>query len=280
MRLSSTRVLGHGDVTQDDGGDASNEDGSLLPNRPRRHILITGGFGSLGKHVARDLLIGLSAGYSTGVKPQAWNTGDEAGAKEEDIHITILDVKDRSGELNFLLQAASVNSGPKIKGTDPRTQAFTSSERSVDSFKRAGKLRILVGDVRDAELMATVLARDGTSVTQSGTQQAAALLNAKLGRVGKGSQHLTTTVRIPPVTGIIHLASYSPSACRLNPRDCEDVETTGMQTILSALENAESKTPKRAGDEAPRKPERERPWVVVPRRQDLWDEVSAKRVET
>jgi hypothetical protein len=270
-------VLGHGDAAQDDAGEIAAEDGSLLPNRPRRHILITGGFGSLGKHVARDLLLGLSAGYSTGTKSGSWNTDGDSAGKQEDIHITILDVKDRSGELNFLLQAASVSTGPKIKGTDPRTQAFTSSERSVDSFKRAGKLRIIIGDVRDSDLMSTVLAPEGTSVTQSGAQQAAALLNAKLGRVGQGSQHLTMTVRIPPVTGIIHLASYSPNACGLNPRDCENVETVGMNNILNALESTASKNPKRDEEEAMRKVERERPWIVVPRRQGVWDEVSVQQ---
>lgn len=201
--------------------------------------------------------------------------GSGTGAsKEEDILVTILDVKDRTPELNFLLQSAPIDKGPKIKGTDPRTQAFTSSERSVDNFKRAGKLRTLVGDVRDPQLMAKILAAGGTTVTQTGTQQAAALLNAKLGRPNaKGSNHLTTTIVIPPVSGIIHLASYSPKACRLNPSDCANVEEGGMNAILKVLER--EGLDKAATLEGQKKVIAERPWVVVPRRGNAWEEVSA-----
>lgn len=199
--------------------------------------------------------------------------GSSPGKGEEDILVTILDVQDRTPELNFLLQSAPIDKGPKIKGTDPRTQAFTSSERSVDNFKRAGKLRTLVGDVRDAALMKSVLASGGTTVVQTATQQETALLNAaRIGRPGAkgGNNHLTTTVHIPPVSGIIHLAAYAPKACRMNPADCKNVEEQGMKTILDILkrESDEDKKPAKVGASI------ERPWMVVPRRAGAWEEVS------
>ncbi|KAK4058870.1 hypothetical protein OIO90_000316 [Microbotryomycetes sp. JL221] len=236
IKLSSTRVLGHGEPQQDNLRSAD-EDEDEVAQRPRRHILVTGGFGSIGKHVVRDLLLGPAVASGS-----AWSSKSsdvdfvEEDDREEDILITILDVRDRTPELNFLLQAAPFK-GPRVKGTDPRTQAFSAQERSVDSFRRSGKLRTIVGDVRDKELMETILSPTGTTITQTGTQQAAALLNAKLGRVGQGSQHLTTTVVVPPVSGIIHLAAYSPSACRQNPTDCEDVESKGARVILDRLEH-------------------------------------------
>lgn len=259
-------MLGHG---QNEDA-AADDDGEMVSSRPRRHILVTGGFGSLGKFVVRDMLLGLSS-PSTTAKSDLDDWAADDASKEEDILVTILDVKDRTAELNFLLQSAPLEKGPKIKGTDPRAQAFTSSERSVDNFKRAGKLRVLVGDVRDKELMASVLVAGGTTMTEmGGNQAAAAALNAKLGRpkLGKGS-HQTTTTFIPPVSGIIHLASYSPAACRLNPADCESVETEGMTAMLDVLERKGlEKTGKDGKTQIV-----DRPWVVVPRRADNWEEV-------
>ncbi|ORY72257.1 Proteophosphoglycan ppg4 [Leucosporidium creatinivorum] len=284
IKLTSTRVLGHGDASSNSA--TADDDEDALAARPRRHILITGGFGSLGKYVVRDLLLGPSSGYGTSAAQDEWSDGG-AESKEEDILVTILDVKDRTPELNFLLQSAPIDKGPKIKGTDPRTQAFTSSERSVDNFKRAGKLRTLVGDVRDPKLMATILAAGGTTITQTGTQQAAALLNAKLGRPNKNSpsgNHLTTTIVIPPVSGIIHLAAYDPKACRLNPVDCEDVETKGMSAILMSLKR--EGMDKAATLDGQQSVIAERPWIVVPRRSGAWEEVpntfnaNASRVST
>jgi hypothetical protein len=266
LRLTSTRVLGHG-PTEDGGPD--NDDDPNASLRPRRHILVTGGFGSLGKHVVRDMLLGISSGVAA-PKMEMDGWGDDA-TKEEDILITILDVKDRTSELNHLLQSAPLDKGPKIKGTDPRTQAFTSSERSVDNFKRAGELRVLVGDVRDKKLIAGLLAPGGTTLTEIGNQQVPTLPNAK-GRPSFKGPHLATTVVIPPVSGIIHLASYSPAACRLNPTDCENVETDGMAAMLDVLEREGMDKP--ATLDGQKAVYADRPWIVVPRRGDMWDEVS------
>jgi hypothetical protein len=193
---------------------------------------------------------------------------------ERDAIITILDSTDRTSELNFLLQSAPLDKPgrQKLKGTDPRTQAFSASERSVESFKRMGKLRVVVGDVRDANLVKELLSPQGNTVTElSAEQQAAALLNAKLGPL-KQKGHQTKTTVIPPVTGIIHLASYSPPACRLNPVDCADVEKEGMKTILAGLEREGLE--KLEGKKGEQAVVADRPWIVMPRRGDQWDEVS------
>ncbi|BGP53963.1 hypothetical protein JCM8202v2_001535 [Rhodotorula sphaerocarpa] len=236
FRLSSTRVLGHGQT------DASGQeiDEGMPEARKRRHILITGGFGSIGKMVVRDLLLS-----GPGVKPRgSTSSSSDEGAWEEDVMVTILDRNDRTSDLNFLLQSApyvkpdaAAAAGPRIKGTDPRTQAFSASERSVEKLRKAGKLRIVVGDVRDTKLVDTLLDPAGATHTDvPADQQAAALLNAKLGRP-KAKGHTTATTVIPPVTGVIHLAAYSPTACRLNPVDCRSVEEEGTDSILEAIKN-------------------------------------------
>ncbi|GAA5987842.1 hypothetical protein JCM5350_003168 [Sporobolomyces pararoseus] len=273
LKLTSTRVLGHGQsgsssTTSDDGED------SFAP-RQRRHILVTGGFGSIGKHVVRDLLLSSrSSGQS-----DAWSGGAGSAIADElswerEAFITILDTTDRTSELNFLLQSAPLDKPgrQKLKGTDPRTQAFSASERSVESFKKMGKLRIMVGDVRDSALVKELLSPQGNTVTElTAEQQAAALLNAKLGPL-KQKGHQTKTVVIPPVTGIIHLASYSPQACRLNPVDCMNVEKEGMKAILAGLEReGAEKLVVKKGEKVV---VADRPWIVMPRRSDEWDEAS------
>ncbi|KAK4053778.1 hypothetical protein OIV83_001434 [Microbotryomycetes sp. JL201] len=275
LKLSSTRVLGHGEA-EEEALRSPDEDEDEVASRPRRHILVTGGFGSIGKHVVRDLLLGPAVASGSAWSSKSSDDQFDDDAREEDILITILDVRDRTPELNFLLQSAPYK-GPRIKGTDPRTQAFSAQERSVDSFRRSGKLRTIVGDVRDKELLETILAPTGTTITQTGTQQAAALLNAKLGRVGQGSQHLTTTVVVPPVSGIIHLAAYSPSLCRQNPTDCENVERKGMSVLLDHLENFGDRVSQTEVKTGARRPQQvvqgERPWLIVPRRADMWEEM-------
>lgn len=167
---------------------------------------------------------------------------------------------DRTSELNFLLQSAPYDKpgATKVKGTDPRTQAFSASERSVENFRKSGKLRIVQGDVRDSVLLKQILDKSGTTTTDV-TPAAAALSNSKLGRP-KQKGHATTTTVIPPVTGVIHLAAYAPKSCRTNPGDCENVETKGMEALLQAFG-------KDGGVAVAR------PWLVVPRRADRWDEV-------
>ncbi|POY74373.1 hypothetical protein BMF94_2567 [Rhodotorula taiwanensis] len=283
FRLSSTRVLGHGQadvVSQDD------EEGAAA-NRPKRHILITGGFGSIGKTVVRDLLLSAKSSRpdTFGFGSSSSSSSSDDGSWEEDLMITILDRNDRTSELNFLLQSAPyvkpgvTSNGRRIKGTDPRTQAFSASERSVEKLRKSGKLRVIVGDVRDTKLVRSLLDPAGTTHTGvPAGQQAAALLNAKLGRP-KAKGHATATVVIPPVTGVVHLAAYSPSACRLNPTDCQSVEEQGMDSILEAIRSGyPDAAPKLADDLQGEKPpaaaaaRREKPWLVVPRRADRWDE--------
>ncbi|TKA50027.1 hypothetical protein B0A53_06539, partial [Rhodotorula sp. CCFEE 5036] len=279
FRLSSTRVLGHGQAdapTQDD-------DESLSETRTRRHILITGGFGSIGKTVVRDLLLS-----SRSTRPDSFSSGSsssEDASWEEDVLVTVLDRVDRTSELNFLLQSApytkpgASDSSPRIKGTDPRTQAFSASERSVDKLRKSGKLRIIIGDVRDTKLVKTLLDPAGATHTDvPAEQQAAALLNAKLGRP-KAKGHTTATTIIPPVTGVIHLASYSPSACRANPVDCQSVEEHGMDSLLEAIRvgypDVAPEQANEANGAAAKGPDvrrEEKPWLVVPRRADRWDE--------
>ncbi|GAA6064452.1 hypothetical protein JCM10212_005201 [Sporobolomyces blumeae] len=274
LKLTSTRVLGHGQASQQKSGDAEEES---FAGRQRRHVLVTGGFGSLGKHVVRDLLLsGRSSGSSRG--EDLWS-GASSGSSvvdelawEKDALITILDTTDRSSELNFLLQSAPLDKPGrhKLKGTDPRTQAFSASERSVDSFRKMGRLRVVTGDVRDAELVKSLLSPSGTTITElTAEQQAAALLNAKLGPL-KQKGHATKTTVIPPITGIIHLASYSPKDCRLNPVDCASVEKEGMKAILAGLEREGME--KLADKQGEKSVIADRPWIVMPRRGDGWDE--------
>ncbi|BGP46109.1 hypothetical protein JCM10450v2_001949 [Rhodotorula kratochvilovae] len=276
LKLTSTRVLGHGGSASGRADDEDEDDAAeAFANRPRRHILVTGGFGSLGKAVVRDLLLNGAAGPSTRVDD--WGT---AGAPvdeptwEQDVLVTILDVADRTAELNFLLQSAPLDKpgAGKIKGTDPRTQAFSASERSVDNFRKQGKLRVVVGDVRDAELVGTLLDPGGSTVTHlPGNVQAAAVGGAPLSKQ-KQKGHATTTSFIPPVTGVIHLAAYSPALCRRNPVDCRDVEEKGMQALLGAIKrDGLDKEVARAGAQAVAA---DRPWVVLPRRADRWDEAA------
>ncbi|GAA5848730.1 hypothetical protein JCM8547_004610 [Rhodosporidiobolus lusitaniae] len=263
LRLTSTRVLGHGQSSNSNSA-AEDDDTESFSNRPRRHILVTGGFGSLGKFVVRDLLLN-GGGPSTRI--DEWGLGSATGAAsdeqtwEEDVLVTVLDTTDRTAELNFLLQSAPYDKpgATKVKGTDPRTQAFSASERSVDNFRKSGKLRIVHGDVRDVELLKKLLSPEGTTTTDI-TPAQAALLNAKLGRP-KQKGHATTTTVIPPVTGVIHLAAYSPKACRVNPVDCASVEGEGMEAVLGAFGQKTA-----VGDKE------HRPWLVVPRRADRWDE--------
>ncbi|GAA6016582.1 hypothetical protein JCM10207_002849 [Rhodosporidiobolus poonsookiae] len=272
LRLASTRVLGHGQSA----ATPSTDDDELesFSNRPRRHILVTGGFGSLGKFVVRDLLLN-GGGASTRV--DEWGSSGAATADEQtweqDVLVTILDTVDRTSELNFLLQSAPYDKpgATRIKGTDPRTQAFAASERSVDNFRKHGKLRVVQGDVRDAALLKSLLTPSGTTTTDVSAQQAAALLNAKL-RKPNQKGHATTTTVVPPVSGVIHLAAYSPKACRLNPVDCKSVETDGMEAILSGIGREGMETD---GDAQGEKAViADRPWVVMPRRADRWDEAA------
>lgn len=272
-------MLGHGQadaVSQD-------YDESLSETRTRRHILVTGGFGSIGKTVVRDLLLS-----SRSSRPDSFSFGSsssEDASWEEDVLVTVLDRVDRTSELNFLLQSApytkpgASDSSPRIKGTDPRTQAFSASERSVDKLRKSGKLRIIIGDVRDTKLVKTLLDPAGATHTDvPAEQQAAALLNAKLGRP-KAKGHMTATTIIPPVTGVIHLASYSPSACRVNPVDCQSVEEHGMDSLLEAIRVGYPDIAPEQLNEAdgaakgPDVRQEEKPWLVVPRRADRWDEV-------
>ena len=276
LKLTSTRVLGHGGGSSSGSSDDATEDvdNQAFANRQRRHILVTGGFGSLGKAVVRDLL--LNGGGAPPRTAAAWAAAGapvDEQAWEEDVLVTILDVADRASELNFLLQSAPLDkpgAGGKGKGTDPRAKAFQASERSVDSFRKQGKLRVVVGDVRDAELVGQLLDPKGSYVTHlPGQIQAAALGDAQLGNL-KQKGHATTTSFIPPVTGIIHLAAYSPEQCRRNPVDCRDVEEAGMKALLGSIER--EGVDKEADLEGDKVVVADRPWVVLPRRADRWDD--------
>lgn len=178
--------------------------------------------------------------------------------------ITLLDTVDRTEELNFLLHNAPTDTSSLVKGTDPRTSAFTSSERSVGNFRRSGKLRIVIGDVRDEVLMKTVL-NSGTPVVDS----------AQPKRRPKARPHPGDVEAIPPVTGIIHLAAYSPTDCRVNPVDCESVETGGMNSILKAFAR-EAVDNLGVQSIAGRASLPDRPWLVIPRRQQGWADVSSE----
>lgn len=263
LRLTSTRVLGHGTTLDSFSAEADDQDQSFS-GRTRRHILVTGGFGSLGKHVIRDMLLGTRSA-DEGI----WSGED--GANDEEVLITLLDIVDRTPELNYLLQSTPGAKLPtKIKGTDPRTQSFTTGERSVESFKRSGQLRVIIGDIRDPELVATLLKPGSASPsnTEISLAQQAANLQASGGKSRKTKVKGWTTaggIVLPPVSGIVHLAAYSPSACRLNPRDCESVETEGMRSVLEALSGVEAVERIRARSEMP--------WLVVPRRGGAWREV-------
>lgn len=152
LRLTSTRVLGHGSLdstpttpTSKEYADSAEEDRAQR-SRGRRHLLITGGFGSLGKHVVRDLLLGLTSrevDLTSSITPEV--LGDTSN--DEDVFITILDVQDRTSELDYLLKTAPIGGPVKLKGTDPRASRFTTKERSVERYIRSGKLRIIRGDV-------------------------------------------------------------------------------------------------------------------------------------
>ncbi|KDE08122.1 hypothetical protein MVLG_01603 [Microbotryum lychnidis-dioicae p1A1 Lamole] len=275
IRLTSARYLGQGPnddepTTESSAAEAEDNIASLT----RRHILVTGGFGSLGRYAVRDLLLGHSSGAfkaKTSKDPDEWvavpGQAPPIDPSREDLLITIVDVEDRSAELDFLLHNAPIDEKPKVKGTDPRASAFASSERSIDSFKRQGKLRIVIGDVRDKDLMKKLFSPDGMVVTELATQQSRAVGEVKPIVAGG---HLTTTVRIPPVSGIIHLAAYNPSACRLNPRDCENVESEGMDVMLEQLERPGLEKPPSSKSNAVFA---NRPWIVVPRRRNSWNDV-------
>lgn len=262
LRLTSTRVLGHG-VLDSSSAEADDHE-QAFPGRTRRHILVTGGFGSLGKHVIRDMLLGTRTGSND-------EESGEDGTNDEEVLITLLDIVDRTPELNYLLQSTPGPKLPtKIKGTDPRTQSFTSSERSVESFKRSGQLRIIIGDIRDSQLVATLLKAGSAAASNTGISlaQQAAILQASGGKTRKTKVKGWTTaggVVLPPVSGVVHLAAYSPSACRLNLKDCESVETEGMKAILEALSGVEAVEKAQARVNMP--------WLVVPRRGDGWREV-------
>ncbi|GAA5917161.1 hypothetical protein JCM8208_004855 [Rhodotorula glutinis] len=278
LKLTSTRVLGHGGGSSSGSSDdAEDVDNAAFADRQRRHILVTGGFGSLGKAVVRDLL--LTGGASSSARATAEWAAAGAPADEQaweaDVLVTILDANDRTSELNFLLQSAPLDkpgASGKAKGTDPRAKAFQASERSVDSFRKQGKLRVVVGDVRDSALVGQLLDPKGSYVTHlPGHLQAAALGDVPVGSQ-KQKGHGTTTSFIPPVTGIIHLAAYSPSHCRQNPGDCKDVEAAGMKALLAAIER--EGVDQEAALEGDKAVAADRPWVVVPRRADRWDEAS------
>lgn len=272
LRLSSTLVLGHGHGASVKSSDDPDDDDSGTPtgSSNRRHILITGGFGSLGKHVVRDLLLGLSAhkGHSSSGADE-WSVNSSKN-DEEDILLTILDIKDRSSELNHLLLSVPIAARVVVKGTDPRAQAFASNERTVSSFKRKGKLRIILGDVRDEDLLAHLLAPSSQTEATPAQDQSARQADDPGLRRPLLKNHVAHAVVIPPVSGIIHLAAYSPSACRLNPLDCEDVETAGMQAILKALARDAPQKPATGGGYVMS----ERPWMLVSRRGEAWAEVS------
>lgn len=251
LRLSASRVVGHRTTTEA----PEDDDNSKIP-RIRRHILITGGFGSLGKHVIRDILMGSRTGPEGG-SPAEWSAKRSNGRQneggEEDILITILDVVDRTPQLNSLLQRSRVETPSRITGTDPRTQAFTSRERTVDTFKRSGKLRIIIGDVRNSTLLASILFPPPIA---SSTQ---ALSDKRV----LGSHHTSTSRNLhsPPVTGIIHLAAYRSELCGKNIRDCESVAIDGMRSILEALKQIQVPTLFGVA-----KDQKIRPWMLIPRR--------------
>ena len=249
-------MFGHGTEHDDNPSD--------LDARPptQRHILITGAFGSLGKHIVRDLLLGLSAKEGAAPAPpvagEEWMSHGAAAAAiagHEDVLVTMLDVADRTEELDFLLQNApgALVGGPV--GTDPRAAAFASSERSVGALVKNGKLRVLRGDVRDRGLMERLLTDKGTMIRRPSTK-------------GHQEQHVV----IPPVSGVIHLASYPPAKCAVNPTDCADVEKSGMESILAGLER--KGIDRKATKEGREAVVADRPWVVMPRRGDVWHSVA------
>lgn len=209
----------------------------------------------------RDLLLGLTSG-ERGVIVD----GDEemqSMTGEENVFITLLDTTDRTSELDYLLQSAPLNAPRKLKGTDPRASAFASSEKSVNKLR--GRIRIIIGDVRDQNLIQTLV-------------KPASVSSSPLSSFDKRAPPATRRPRpklveevIPPITGIIHLAAYSPSDCRINPVDCESVEVGGMQMILNSLKR-EARKDVEGGEDI--EYAADRPWVVIPRRMNsIYDDV-------
>lgn len=236
--------------------------------KPRRHILVTGGFGSIGKFVVRDLLIGLGGGRKKRDEYDSDGVGgeEEETEEEEDVFVTVLDVRDRSEELNFVFGVESVlsdESGERKgrkgrKGTDPRVLGsggrfggVGEGEKTVAAFKRSGKLRIVLGDVRDSGLIESLLGSESVTIDDE-----------RRFSQDKTSNHVSNTVSsitIPPISGIIHLGIYNPESCRLNKVDCEDVDFKGMKNLLEGIEKREKS--------------KDRPWFVIPRKGDPWKEV-------
>lgn len=251
----------------------SEEEAAATKAPKRRHILVTGGFGSLGKHVVRELLLGAAAQqHRDATERELANGAGPSIDNDEDgeVVVTLLDVQDKTDELDYLLQSAPLEESLKMRGTDPRAQAFTSSERSVEHFRRTRKLRIILGDVRDGALMKALL----SSGSSSQTSAALRLADIQAGNIKrpKPKGHLDPKTSLPPVTGIVHLAAYSPVDCRLNPTDCTVVEEEGMAEILAAIRREDEESafgPTAAGE---RPSVADRPWIVMPRRAEGWVE--------
>lgn len=307
----------------------------------RQHILVTGGFSSLGKALVRDLLLlGGENGDSDeltneskktkkkGSPPLAarglrswWGKEDDfddergfpssslvgsdggiGGAlrseKKIGLVVTIVDVHNKSAELDDMLKhpplyhrsrvgfnlpiasnsmmdddpfapdSAKSQKGkgkpdsiagagtPPLEFIDPRSAAFSSSEVSLASFIQKGRLRIILGDSRNATLLSSLL--DPTSANPNAEPSAAdkhTAAKTKFGFKKRPHRVMDEELVLPPVSGVYHLDGYENSQCITeNPRDCADKEVGGIESLANALKAIEESV---------------RPWVVVGNRGNL-----------
>lgn len=205
----------------------------------REHILVTGGYGSLGKHVVRDLLL-LGRDTATVADEDEWsmtNEGDERAHRDTGVVVTLLDTADRHDELEFILGHLPRFHRSRLLGplqsegvgfdvVDPRSAAFAGREISIGTFVQEGRLRIAKADARNVTAMQQILQPDRYGEYDfTATRQ-------------KQANHRTSRESDrppPPVSGIVHLAGYAESKCAINPRDCRSVEIEGARTLAAIL---------------------------------------------
>ena len=202
----------------------------LEPTRgQRQHILVTGGYGSLGRHVVRDLLL---FGQS-----RVGLTGSTEGSAK-DVIVTILDVRDGHDELDFMLRHLprfhrnrskldDDQEGPtdiEIDYVDPRSRAFANSMVSVDAFVRSGRLHFARTDVRNLASLRSIFFPQKYGAFMMATHSSSSAPH----RASTGST-------VPPISGVIHLAGYSQSTCILNLKDCADVLQKGTKALADVL---------------------------------------------
>ncbi|KAH8930086.1 glycosyltransferase family 47 protein [Atractiella rhizophila] len=267
LRLSSSRFL-----------PTSFSPSSLPTTTTRRsHILVTGGFGSLGRHVIREILFRNKERQQSAVNDLFFEDDWESGSarlrdplyslggeavldalEEDDVVVTILDVRDRREELDWLLKHEELTRGRlrawegKRAGmmeeqgeddqvpVDPRTTNFAGAEISLERYIKSGKVRIVIGDVRNDTLMSEIFQLDSRKKMEENQRIEEGLME----RGGAGEDYTglgeieDQASAVPPISGIIHFAGYGTS-CNADMTNCIDVGANGTQALLNAMESAE-----------------------------------------